>query len=175
VSEAWLVEYFGAENVVTDSVVGGDDGPFPGTVVHPSSPQLRLDVAWYDDETRTAARWIRARGASAWRTSHGFAVGADLLSVERANGWPFRLRGFVGEGGSGGAVLSWGRGRFKSDTPGGACTELINFQHRYDGSEDPNLVRQVGRVREVSSGHLAMQQINPRVVAVWLQYARPER
>jgi hypothetical protein len=27
-------------------------------------------------------------------------------------------------------------------------------------------------IREVSSGHPAMQQINPRVVAVWLRYDR---
>jgi hypothetical protein len=172
VSESWLIERFGAENVVTDSIVGGDDGPFAGTVVYPASSGKRFDVAWQDEKTRTAAAWIRIRGDSEWVTSHGFGVGADLRSVERANGWPFRLRGFSGEGASGGAVLSWGRGRLAANDPEGSCSELINFQHAYDGRVDNTLLSQVVHLREVSSGHPAMQQINPRVVAVWLRYAR---
>ena len=172
VSESWLIARFGAANVVTDSIVGADDGPFPGTVVYQSWPEMRLDVAWQDQNTRTAAAWIRIQGGSRWVTSHRFGVGSDLLSVERANGWPFRLQGFVGEGWSGGRVLSWGQGRFASDDPEGSCSELINFQHPYDGSVDATLLRQVGRIREVSSGHPAMQQINPRVVAVWLVYSQ---
>jgi hypothetical protein len=172
VSESWLIERFGAENVVTDSIIGADDGPVEGTVVYRSLPERSLDVAWQDPNIRTTAAWIRSRGDSRWLTSHGFGVGADLLSVERANGWPFRLQGFVGEGSSGGTVLSWGQGRFASADPDGSCGELITFQHSYDGSVDATLLRQVGRIREVSSGHPAMQQINPRVVAVWLRYRR---
>jgi hypothetical protein len=65
VGESWLIDRFGAENVVTASIVGGDDGPFPGTVVYPSSPERRLDVAWQDQNTRTAAAWIRIRVTAA--------------------------------------------------------------------------------------------------------------
>jgi hypothetical protein len=172
VSETWLIQRFGAANVVTDSIIGADDGPFPGTVVYPSTPGMRLDVAWQDPNTRTAAAWIRIQGDSRWVTSYGFGVGADLLSVERANGWPFRLHGLIGEGWFGGRLLSWGRGRFAAAQPEGACSEVINFQHSYDGSIDGSLLKQVNRIAEVSSGHPAMQQINPRVVAVWLSYSQ---
>src|SRR5690606_10255951 len=77
VSEKWLIERFGAENVVTDSIVGGDDGPFPGTVVFPDSAECRFEVAWRDEPARTAARWIRIRGGSRWITAHGFGLDAD--------------------------------------------------------------------------------------------------
>jgi hypothetical protein len=173
VTETWLIERFGTANVVADSIVGGDDGPFPGTVVYPSPSEDRVDVAWQDERTRTAARLIRIRREGRWSTSYGFGVGSDLRSVERANGWPFRLSGFVREGGSGGQVLSWGNGRFRFPDPAGRCREFIQIQPSYDGSGDPLLYRQVGRIREVSSGHPAMQEINPRVVSIWLFYDGP--
>lgn len=172
-AESDLVARFGAENVVTDSIIGSDDGPFLGTVVRLDDGDARIEVAWRDAADRRAARWARIHAPrERWETAQGLRLGNDLRSVERANGWPFRLSGFSQEGGLGGAVLSWGRGRLGRDTLDTVCSERIVFQHRYDGSAPAEALRQVDRLREVSSGHPAMQAINPTLVAVVLVYAR---
>lgn len=172
VSEADLIDRFGAEAVVADSIIGADDGPFLGTVVHPSSTELTFEVAWSNADSRRAS-WMRVRGpGSSWTTAEGLRVGQDLRSVEEANGgWPFRLQGFAGEGDRGGSVHSWGRGSFERERDSGSCEELIRFQPNWD-TDVPRVVRQVMFKREVSSGHPAMQVVNPQIVEIWLRYPR---
>jgi hypothetical protein len=46
---------------------------------------------------------------------------------------------------------------------------VVIFQHAYDGTAPQHALRQVDHLREVSSGHPAMQAINPTIVAVWLR------
>jgi hypothetical protein len=84
----------------------------------------------------------------------------DLKTIERRNGRPFRLRGFTGEGYPG-RIISWGSGRFKSATAAG-CTVSIFLLPTDDTEVDPLLGRQLG-LGEFSSGHPAMQALNPRV------------
>jgi hypothetical protein len=52
------------------------------------------------------------------------------------------------------------------------CRLRVNLQPPYDGTIDMDLLRQVRSGREYSSGHPAMQQINPLVVTLSLQYLR---
>lgn len=171
--EADLIERFGPENVVTDTLHGSEDGPILGTVVNPDDPTTRIEIAWLDPARRRDASWARVRTVgSRWVTSHGLRVGQDLRSVERANGRPFRLSGFVQEGGNGGAVLSWGRGRLGGRPADRSCSELIVFQHPYDGTAPVDALRQVDRLQEVSSGHPAMQEVNPVIVVISLVYGR---
>ena len=167
-SEERLRSVFGADSVRPDSIVGSDDSPFPGSVVFEDNPEARIDVAWMDPEQRSAARWMRTRGTR-WVTSQGLRVGDDLRSVEARNRWPFRLSGFVGEGGSGGRVLTWGQGQLAGPVYEG-CREILTFQHGYDDTAPPDAVAQVESLSEVSSGHPAMQFINPRLVSITLVY-----
>ncbi len=92
----------------------------------------------------------------------------ELLEVEEVNRWPFRLRGFSTEGQ--GSVVSWGRGRLSSEPTTDGCSVRIYFQPPYDGTADFSLVRRVRSLREVSSGHPAMQVLNPQVVSLSLVY-----
>ena len=174
VTEMELIARFGAERVVRDSIIGADDGPFPGTVVHPSSPELTFQVSWSSADPGEAS-WMRVRGReSAWVDAHGLRIGQSLQSVEKANGgWPFRLRGFAGEGNRGGSVLSWGRGRFAGEEESGSCEERVRFQP--DWGDLPDAAREVVFRREVSSGHPAMQAVNPRIVEFWLIYPTDAR
>jgi hypothetical protein len=167
-SEDELRQRFGAANVIRAAVTAGDDGLIDGTVLFPDDRDARLEVIWAD-ESRTRMRMMTARGAfSRWRTGAGIAAGEDLLALERANGRPFRLRGFRSE--AGGRVLSWSAGRLEAQfEPCLTVTLSLAEGSRGSGS----LERQVIGGRELSSGHPAMQALNPRVVAIQLFYPEP--
>jgi len=161
-SEAALVERFGGANVRRAPVVGADDGPQGGAVVYDGSP-MQIEMVWWDVDTRTQLAWVRTRELdSPWRTPKGIAIGMDLVTLERRNGWPFRLRGLAGPEGRG-IVRSWGRGRLESSDSEG-CRLSISLQPTGERRVDPALYGQVAQGREFSSGHPAMQAINPQVV-----------
>jgi hypothetical protein len=165
-----LVRRFGVENVASDSIWGLDNGPALGTIVFAESDEARLEVMWWDPDVRLRPWSVRAVGVG-WRTPHGIYLGMDLLTVERLNGMPFRLGGLDWE--PLGVVRSWGSGRLEEeDIPG--CRMAIHFQTARDGTEDPQLLRQIRRGREFSSGHPAFQALNP-VVAILRLYYPPVR
>lgn len=170
-TEEDLRQRYGTGNVRTDSIFGMDDGPVEGLVVFPDSEDRRLEVFWHDPERKAGPIDVKAVG-SAWRTPSGLSIGMDLLAVERLNGWPFRLAGFHTE--SQGGVRSWGRGSigdrlFWEDPEARTCSFKVHLQPGYDGSDDADLMRQVRTGREYSSGHTAMQGLNPEVVAIWIR------
>ncbi len=105
---------------------------------------------------------------SRWRTPNGLAIGDDLLTIERRNGRPFRLAGFSSEVGHG-DLRNWEGGRL-GNIPN--CNIGITFQPR-SSTEDGSLIRQVTSLSQVSSGHPAMQTINPKVVALWIRHPMP--
>jgi hypothetical protein len=160
--EAALVERFGDANVRRAPVVGADDGPQEGAVVYEGSP-MKIEMVWWDADTRTRLAWVRTREPdSPWRTPNGIAIGMDLVTIQRRNGWPFRLAGLAGPEGRG-IVRSWGRGRLeRSDSEG--CRLSISLQPTGERRVDLALYGQVALGREFSSGHPAMQKINPQVV-----------
>jgi len=111
-----LVARYGQENVATALVTGADDPPLEGTVLFPKLEDARVEIAWYDVQTKQNAMWIRIQGRrSQWRLPNGIALGDDLVGVERRNGFPFRLSSFSVEGqvsygpGEGAASIIWMR------------------------------------------------------------------
>jgi hypothetical protein len=163
-SEADIVGRYGRQNVVSAPIVGSDDGPQDGTVVFPDQPQMKLEIFWHDPELKTKPRSIMTRGSgSPWRTPNGITVGMDLISIERANGRPFRLGALSTEGQ--GRVRSWGNGRLKMSDPDG-CAVAISLYPMTNSNVERSLASQVLRGREFSSGHPAMQSLNPRVGAI---------
>ena len=171
-TEADLVARFGAINVSTAPVYGLDDGPRDGTVLFADRPDLRVEIAWWDSAKQSPA-WVAVRGpVNRWRVPTGITIGTDLRRLERANGRPFRLAGFWTE--LQGVVLSWSGGRLTTAVSND-CTVGVYIQPPYDGTEDLALMRQVRSGREYSSGHPAMQALNPRVVLLRISFARPLR
>jgi hypothetical protein len=92
----------------------------------------------------------------------------DLLDIERRNGWPFRLRALTEAEGLG-IIHSWGQGRLR-DADDEGCTVRISLQPRGDRPIDQSLYRQVSSGTDFSSGHPAMQAINPRVASLWVTH-----
>jgi hypothetical protein len=171
-TEQDLVARFGAENVTSGSITGGDDGPQDGTIVFAGDSTRRLEIFW-NDETKRGASWITAEHAGGvWRTRTGVAVGEELKGIERRNGVPFRLNGFARE--ASGRIESWASGRLQMPKSPG-CEEIIELGLRYDGTEDQALIRQLSGTQQYSSGHPAMQGLNPTVVSIALYYERPTR
>jgi len=99
---------------------------------------------------------------------------ADLRSLERANGRPFRLAGLRIEGGGGGAVISWAGGWLESPQSE-VCRMGVYLQPAADGTAPAGVMRQVVSGREYSSGHPAFQALNPRVVALVVLFPRAKR
>ncbi|HET9131644.1 MAG TPA: hypothetical protein VFO86_11880, partial [Terriglobia bacterium] len=117
-----------------------------------------------DVEKREKPLWIRVQESpSLWRLPSGITTGDDLHSIEKRNGWPFRMAGFTSEGH--GALQNWGDGRLE---PMLSCSISMIIQPQ-SGTPD-SLLKQVTSLASVSSGHPAMQEINPRVVAISIQY-----
>jgi len=161
-SEARLISRYGRENVRRARVRGADESE-DGAIVFDGTPR-QLEVVWWDPEARSELSWIGSHeGNSTWRTPNGLSIGMDLQHIERRNGWPFRLRGLTGPEGLG-VIKSWGRGRLRDANDDG-CAVRISLQPANDRRIDPALYRQVSR-GDFSSGHPAMQAINPRVA--WL-------
>jgi hypothetical protein len=168
-TERELVARYGSDNVSRGPVFATDDGPSEGTILFASQDGRRVEIIWHDVAARRNPSSVWVRGArSQWRTLNGIALGDDLLTIERRNGFPFRLAGFSSE--RQGALLDWGKGRLRT-TPN--CNAGISFQPRTT-TEDPSLLRQVTSLPQVSSGHPAMQKINPKVVALWITYFPPQ-
>jgi hypothetical protein len=166
-AEPDLIARYGRENVINAPVFGTDDGPQTGTVLFPASNDARLEIAWQNENSKTAIWWVKAIGTR-WTTEHEIRVGTTLRTVEELNGSPFRLSGFHTL--VGGRVLSWAGGRMERPAVRENCDVRIQFQPQYDGTDDPRLVRQVRFGREYSSGHPALQKLNPKVAVIWIGY-----
>lgn len=149
-------------------VTGSDDGPQNDTVIFDDTPR-RLDIVWWNPEVRSRPAWVRAREPMGrWRTVTGISVGMDLRSIERLNGWPFRLRRLAGPEGLG-VIQSWDRGLLRNADDDG-CATRISLQPTDNQPIDPAPYRQVSRGSDFSSGHPAMQAINPRVASLWVAH-----
>jgi hypothetical protein len=165
-SEAMLASLFGSDNIEPVDVHLGEGFTEPGTAVYPDVASRRLEVVWLDDD-RTVPKEVRLTGDSSnWRTTEGISLGSTLKEIERLNGFPFRLVGFAFD--YGGTITDCGRGRLAML----GCTDADDILQgrtivlRLGPSAEARVLpeyRQVIGDRVFSSGHPAMQSLNPGV------------
>jgi hypothetical protein len=163
---AMLENTFGTEQMGTGEIQTGDEGlVFPVTVLFPRSAEDRVEIVWKDDERKRdpAQVWIRGE-KSRWRTPAGLTVGLALRFVERLNRRPFMLAGFGRD--HEGTETSWRNGRLAAEK-GSACGVRVVFA---GPPEQPPYSRQVRGGHVFSSGHPAMQALNPKIERLWLEY-----
>jgi hypothetical protein len=168
-SHAALSERDGPANVRSAPVFGVDDGPQDGTVVFADRDPMKLEIVWRNSQTKTNPDWVRTReNGSRWRTTHGIMVGMDLKTIERMNRRPFRLARLFGL--NPGLIDSRGAGELeKFDAKG--CKVRITVSGPGDGPKVPwSLQKQVQRGGIFSSGHPAMQALNPKVSEIYLSH-----
>jgi len=170
VTAARLAEYFGATHVAAAEIALGEGQTELGTVLFPGSSADRVEILWNEQERQQKPRAVFIRGEkSRWRTRSGLTLGLSLRTVESLNIRPFRILGFGWD--YDGAVVSWSGGRL--DARSSNCRERVRLLPDEATFGDPvrsRLYSQVQGDREFSSGHPAMQGLNPRVYELWLEY-----
>ncbi len=156
VSEADLAKRFGAANVVTGPVYLGEGRYEEGTLLFGPTPADRVEIAWKDKPAKRQPQWVRIRGGSShWQTPEGLTLGLELRTIERMNRRPFRLLGFHWD--YQGTVMSWSGGRLEPP-PSSPCRTRVRLRPTAWSA----MSHQVSGERRFSSGHPAMQALNPR-------------
>ncbi len=170
---ATLAQDFGKQNVTTDNLYQGEGNYEKATVLFPTSPENRLQIYWRDENEQHTPQVIEISSTkSRWKTADGLTVGMTLLEVERLNRGPFRLSGFAWD--YGGRVRTWSGGRLaRAEKDGCVISARFAVIQREDGSiPNERVFRQVLGERAYSSGHPAMQTLNPIVRTVYVSYRR---
>jgi len=165
-TEPDLKRMYGAENVKNGEIYLGEGEVESGTVVFPDDPMKRVEVLWSDAEKRVpksvyvgGSRNAAYADKSLWHTTYGITLGTTLLELERINRKPFRLAGFDWD--YSGTVLSWNSGALEG-VFGSEGRKKVFLRLIYSDPA-PAEHRAVQGDRSFSSGHPAMQKINPHV------------
>lgn len=160
-----LIRAYGLGNVRKQGIEVGEGIVEQGTVVFPNDPQKSAAILWKDLSNNRMPERIQITGSrSLWRTAEGITLGTSLREIERANGRPFVLTGFGWD--YGGTIIGWQRGRLERPftTDGRVILRL---------RPPAGAGRSAGAVtgdREFRSSHKAMQQINPRVYQIIVEF-----
>jgi hypothetical protein len=158
-----LAKLFGESNLKDAEIAIGEGFKEAGTIVFPNDPKRRLEIVWRNGRGELVAY---VRGSSAWSSLSGIRLGTDLRSVEQLNRGPFRLAGFGFD--YGGTVTEWKRLPLQIK---GNCRFIARFKPTDPHSEEMRrFYVQVQGDRDFSSGHSAMQALNPTVyeiVVLW--------
>jgi hypothetical protein len=163
---------FGAGNVKAALVPwGGAEGDrTEGSVLFDGIEDARLEIHWRDATNKRNPDWVHVNGTrTRWRTPAGISLGTSLRELERANGGPFRLLGFGSD--VQGTILPWQSERLDGATVDG-CRVRIRLAPDWRTTDQKArlLMNQLKGEREYSSGHPAMQELNPTVSELFLQY-----
>jgi hypothetical protein len=166
-SDASLEALFGTDNVQRGDVYLGEGFTAPGTVVYPNDATRRLEVVW-SDSARTTPKEVRLSGeSSVWRTAESISLGTTLSQIEQLNASPFKLAGFGFD--YAGTVVDCDRGRLtmlgcsgNSERALKGRLVVMRLRPGANATGAPEY-RQVLGDHVFSSGHPAMQALNPRV------------
>jgi hypothetical protein len=170
--ESELVAKYGRENVRSVMLTDPEGRPVEGTILFAGRDDMRVEIAWLDAKEKRAPSSVRVSGRiSRWVTPHAIRLGDDLQTIEKRNGWPFRMTGLFSKP-EGGILLDWNTGRL-ANIPN--CNIRIMFQPREGSAHDAASLRQVAHLTSLSSGHPAMQRVNPVVVGLSIVHSPPRR
>ncbi len=129
-----------------------------------------MEILWSKATQEKKVRSVRIRGEkSNWITPLGLSLGTDLRAIQVVNAKPFELSGFGWD--YSGTVTSWVGGRLESE-PSPGCTVRVRVNPvGVDGTNKrAAFYEQVLGDRLFKSSHPAMQELNPIVYDIWLEY-----
>ncbi len=166
-SEADLRRRYGASAVDPARIQIGEGETMAGTVLYPGDSLRRAEIVWQDSvNRRRPARLILRGSQSRWQVNSGISLGTSLQDLERLNGKAFTLAGF-----------GWDYAGVVTDWRGGALDSLLAGVKLY---LDPGPFQsesapysQVLGDRDYSSALPAMQQLNPRVAQIFVDFGGP--
>ncbi len=103
-SEAELIEIFGKENVIFDTVYGAEGEESMATLLYPKTSN-QVEIAWSNENKREGVVSISHTATynvendtlgivSRWKTVAGIKLGTTLAQLSEMNGKPFTFSGF---------------------------------------------------------------------------------
>jgi hypothetical protein len=152
---------YGAEAVRIDL---GEGETTPGTVLFARDSLLRAEIVWQDTVSRSRPARLILRGSrSKWMVGPGISLGTSLQELERINGRPFTLAEFGWD--YAGVITEWGGGELDSALAG-VKLYLDPGPAQYESAA----YSQVLGDGDYSSSLPPMQQLNPRVVQIFVDF-----
>jgi hypothetical protein len=163
-SAADLRRHYGAQNVEPTRIELGEGETAPGTVLYPSDSLRRLEIIWRDTVAQQGPSRIILRGhGSRWQVGRGISLGTSLQDLERLNGGPFTLAGFGWD--YAGVVTSWNGGSLER-----ALAGIKLYLDPGPAQSESAPYSQVIGDRDYPSSLPAMQQLNPRVAQIFVDF-----
>ena len=165
-SEAELRQHYGASAVESTRIDIGEGETAAGSVLYPGDSLRRAEIVWQDSVNRRRPARIILRGErTLWRLDRGISLGTNLQELERLNGRPFVLAGF-----------GWDYAGVISDWKGGALdSSLVGIKLYLDPGAAQYESKPYSEVlgdRDYSSSLPPMQQLNPRVATIFVDFER---
>jgi hypothetical protein len=162
--ETDLKQVYGARVVQSTRIELGEGETAPGTVVYPDDSLRRAEILWQDTVARRRpARMILRGSRSLWQAGPGVSLGTNLQELERLNGRPFKLAGFGWD--YGGMVTDWAGGALD-----GSLAEIKLYLDPGPAQYESPAYSNVLGDRDYSSDLPAMQQLNPRVTQIFVDF-----
>jgi hypothetical protein len=166
-SEADLRQHYGASVVESTRIDIGEGETAAGTVLYPADSLRRVEIIWQDSvNRRRPARLILRGERTQWQLDRGISLGTNLQELERLNGRPFTLAGFGWD--YAGVITDWKGGALDS-TLAGIKLYLDPGPAQYESKP----YSQVLGDRDYSSSLPPMQQLNPRVATIFVDFESP--
>lgn len=163
-SEVELRERYGPNAVESARIELGEGETTPGTVLYPGDSLRRAEIVWKDTVSRRRPARVILRGTqSKWQVGQGISLGISLQELERLNGRPFILAGFGWD--YAGVVTDW--------KGGGLDSTLVGVKLYLDpgpAQQKSAAYSQVLGDRDYSSDLPAMQQLNPKVGQIFVDF-----
>ncbi len=166
-SEAELRQHYGASAVESTRIEIGEGESAAGAVLFPADSLRRAEVVWQDSvNRRRPARLIIRGDRTQWQLPRGISLGTTLQELERLNGRPFLLAGF-----------GWDYAGVITDWKGGALDSALAGMKLY---LDPGTAQyqskaysQVSGDQDFSSSLPPMQQLNPHLATIFVDFGAP--
>jgi hypothetical protein len=163
-SAADLRRHYGARNIATTRIALGEGETASGMVLYPGDSLRRLEIIWRDTVAQQGPARIILRGhRSKWQVGRGISLGTSLQDLERLNGRPFTLAGFGWD--YAGVITSWNGGSLESALAG-IKLYLDPGPAQYESAPYSQVIGD----RDYSSSLPAMQQLNPRVAQIFVDF-----
>ena len=165
-SEAELRQRFGPTAVESTRIDIGEGETAVGVVLYPADTLRRAELIWQDSVNRRRPARLVLRGTrTLWQLNRGITLGTNLQELERLNGRPFLLAGFGWD--YAGVITDWKGGALDS-----ALAGIKLYLDPGSAQYESKAYSQVLGDQDYSSSLPPMQQLNPRVATIFVDFER---
>jgi hypothetical protein len=166
-TEADLQKKFGDNELRRARIQLGEGETTPGTVLFPGDSTRRAEIIWRDTlRYRRPSRVVFRGDRSLWQASGGISLGTTLEELEQLNGRPFTLAGFGWD--YAGVIIDWQGGTLDSVLSG-----IKLYLDPGPAQQQSAAYSQVLGDRNYSSSLPAMEQLNPKVTQIFVDFEGP--